>query len=39
VKQRAGCLFVEPDAETRMMLQRYVAQAQLAMARKKREEE
>jgi c-di-GMP-binding flagellar brake protein YcgR len=39
VKRRAGCVFVKPDAETRMMLQRYVAQAQLALARKKREEE
>lgn len=39
VKRRAGCTFVKPDAETTMMLQRYVAQAQLAQARKKNEEE
>lgn len=38
VKRRAGCVFVKPDAETTMMLQRYVAQAQRALAQKKREE-
>lgn len=39
VKRRAGCVFVKPDAEATMMLQRYVAQAQRAQAQKKLEEE
>ncbi len=39
VKRRAGCVFVNPDAEARMMLQRYVAQAQRELAQKKHEEQ
>lgn len=39
VKRRAGCVFVNPDAEARMMLQRYVALAQRELARKRSSEE
>ncbi len=39
VKRRAGCVFVNPDREAVMMLQRYVAQAQRALASKRSAEE
>ncbi len=39
VKRRAGCVFIRPDAEATMMLQRYVAQAQRDLARRKKLEE
>ncbi len=35
VKRRAGCVFVKPDGQTTIMLQRYVAHMQLEQARKK----
>ncbi|MEK7811552.1 MAG: flagellar regulator YcgR PilZN domain-containing protein [Pseudomonadota bacterium] len=35
VKRRAGCVFVKPDGQTTIMLQRYVAHMQLEHARKK----
>jgi c-di-GMP-binding flagellar brake protein YcgR len=35
VKRRAGCVFVKPDGQTTMLLQRYVAQMQQQMASRK----
>jgi flagellar brake protein len=32
IKRRAGCVFVQPDGKTTMLLQRYVAQMQQKMA-------
>jgi c-di-GMP-binding flagellar brake protein YcgR len=34
VKRRAGCVFVKPDGQTTIMLQRYVAQMQRELANK-----
>lgn len=39
VKRRAGCLFVNPSPEATMMLQRYVAEAQRALASKRHDGE
>lgn len=38
IKRRAGCVFVKPDSNTTMLLQRYVAQMQQQQARKQRAE-
>lgn len=39
VKRRAGCVFVNPSPEATMMLQRYVAEAQRALAGKRHNRE